>query len=100
MRDEFIEEAYFSGKRLGQAAQWCEEREGNIIEVEVQGRWIETGEMFRGRGRFLESYTSPMKSVIVISLTQGRRGNRKVNPGEILTIGTVSYTHLTLPTKA
>ncbi|MEX2706146.1 MAG: ABC transporter ATP-binding protein [Candidatus Freyrarchaeum guaymaensis] len=90
MRDEFIEEAYFSGKRLNHAAQWCEEREGNIIEVEVQGRWTETGEMFRGRGQFLESYTSPMKSIIVISLTQGRRGNRKVNPGEILTIGTPS----------
>lgn len=90
MKDEFIEEAYFSGKKLVQAAEWCKERGSNIIEVEVQGKWHETGDGFRGKGNFLESYSSPLRAVIVISLTQGKLGNRTINPGEIVTIGTPS----------
>lgn len=71
---------------MGQAVEWCEDREGNVIEVEVQGKWPETGDSFRGKGFFLESYSSPMRSVIVISLTQGKLGNKTINPGEIITI--------------
>ncbi|WXG41357.1 MAG: ABC transporter ATP-binding protein [Candidatus Freyarchaeum deiterrae] len=90
MKDDFVEEAYFSGKRMSQAAEWCKEREGNIIEVEVQGKWHETGEDFRSKGHFLEAYSSPMRSVIVISITEGKRGNENFNSGEIVTIGASS----------
>nr|MDO8081735.1 ABC transporter ATP-binding protein [Candidatus Freyarchaeota archaeon] len=90
MKDDFLEEAYFSGKRMAQAAEWCKDREGNIIEVEVQGKWYKTGDDFRGKGHFLESYSSPLRVVIVISLTQGKLGNGTINPGEIVTIGTSS----------
>ncbi len=90
MKDDFIEEAYFSGKKMGQAVEWCEDREGDIIEIEVQGKWHVTGDNFRGTGLFLESYSSPTRSVIVISLTQGKRGNKSVKPGEIITIGASS----------
>ncbi|MEM3593726.1 MAG: ABC transporter ATP-binding protein, partial [Candidatus Jordarchaeaceae archaeon] len=90
MKDEFVEEAYFSGKRIGQAAAWCEDREGNIIEVEVQGKWFETGENFRGKGVYLDSRSSPMRSIIAVSLKQGKRGNETINPGEIITIGAPS----------
>jgi ABC-type multidrug transport system ATPase subunit len=90
LKDDFIEEAYFSGRRMTQAAEWCKEREGNVIEVEVQGKSLRTGEDFRGKGNFLESYSSPVRGVIVMSLTQGKLGNESINAGEIVTIGAPS----------
>jgi ABC-2 type transport system ATP-binding protein len=90
LKDEFVEEAYFSGKKIGQAVAWCEDREGNIIEVEVQGKWFETGENFRGKGVYLDAHSSPMRSIIAVSLKKGKCGNKTINPGEIITIGSPS----------
>jgi ABC-type multidrug transport system ATPase subunit len=90
LKDEFIEEAYFSGKKLAQAVEWCKERGENIIEVEVQGKWQKTGEDFRGKGYFLEAYSTPLRGVIVMRLTQGKLKNGSMNSDEIVTIGTPS----------
>ncbi|MEM3586753.1 MAG: ATP-binding cassette domain-containing protein [Candidatus Jordarchaeaceae archaeon] len=92
MKDDFVEEAYFSGKRMVQAVGWCRERKSNIIEVEVQGRWYTTGEEFRGKGYFLEAYSTPLRTAIAIRLTQDkmRNGTINMNSDEIVTIGTPS----------
>ncbi|MEM2144739.1 MAG: ABC transporter ATP-binding protein [Candidatus Jordarchaeaceae archaeon] len=90
MKDEFVEEAYFSGKRMAQAVEWCKEREEKIIEVEVQGKWQKTGEDFRGKGYFLGAYATPLRAVIVMRLQQGKLGNGSINSDEIVTIGTPS----------
>jgi len=86
-QEAFFEEAFFTGRNIGRAVQWCKDREGNVIEVRVQGVWRESGEHFRGKGRLLEAYSGFLSSYIAVLLESGKRGGDWVRKGSVVTVG-------------
>lgn len=86
-REDFYEEAFFTGRMIAQAVRWCREREGNVIDVMFQGVWRRSGEPFRGTGRLLDVYSHPFKKYLVVMLESGVRGGKRLERGAVVTVG-------------
>jgi hypothetical protein len=50
----FVEEAYFSGSRMGEAIDWCIDRHDRELHCDVQGVLNSTGKEVRFKGRILK----------------------------------------------
>ncbi len=85
--EDFYEEAFFTGKMMDRAVRWCQERDGNVIDVLVQGIWRKSGDQFRGKGRLLKVYSHFLKKYVVLILDWGRMGKESLKRGTIITVG-------------
>ncbi|MEM2626312.1 MAG: ABC transporter ATP-binding protein [Candidatus Jordarchaeales archaeon] len=84
--EDFYEEAFFTGRMIAQAVKWCREREGNVIDVIVQGTW-RSGEPFRCSGRVVEARFHSLKKYLVVVLENGVRGRERLGKGVVVTVG-------------
>ncbi|MBS7287936.1 MAG: ABC transporter ATP-binding protein [Candidatus Freyarchaeota archaeon] len=85
--EDFYEEAFFTGRMIAQAVRWCLEREGNVIDVTLQGIWRKSGEPFKGTGRLLDVYSHPLKKCLVVMLESGVLGSKRFERGSVVTVG-------------
>ncbi len=85
--EDFYEEAFFTGKMIAQAVRWCQEREGNVIDVTVQGVWRKSGEPFKGSGHILEARSNLLRKYIVVILDYAVRGKERLGKGVTVTVG-------------
>lgn len=83
----FIEEAFFTGRMIARAVKWCQEREGNVVDVLLNGVWRKSGEPFKGTGRVLKVYSRPFRKFFVVMLDHGVRGGKRIEKGVVITVG-------------
>ncbi|MBE0525763.1 MAG: ABC transporter ATP-binding protein [Candidatus Thorarchaeota archaeon] len=90
MEDEkptFVEEAYFSGARMGEAIDWCIARQDREIHCEVEGTLNSTGKDVRFRGRILKVKKSVLSRKIAVLIEEDMRRQKAGELEKVLTVG-------------
>ena len=90
MEDEkpaFIEEAYFSGARIGEAIDWCITRQDRELHCEVEGILNATGKEVRFRGRILKVKKGVLSSRIAVFVEEDLRRRKAGELEKVLTVG-------------
>jgi ABC-2 type transport system ATP-binding protein len=83
----FIEEAYFSGARIGEAIDWCITRQDRELHVEVEGKLTSTGKEVKFRGRVLKVRKGVLVRRIALYVEEDLRRRRAGELDKVLTIG-------------
>jgi len=83
----FVEEAYFSGARIGEAIDWCITRQDRELHCEVEGSLTTTGKEVRFKGRILKVKKSVLTRRIAVHLDEDLRRKRAGELDKILTVG-------------
>ncbi|MHA1248056.1 MAG: ATP-binding cassette domain-containing protein [Candidatus Thorarchaeota archaeon] len=91
-RPSFVEEAYFSGARIGDAIDWILERRDREIHCEVEGLLTETRERVRFRGRILSVRKGMLSRQIAVLLEEDLRRRKKGELDKVLTVGSNAST--------
>lgn len=90
-RDEakpaFVEEAYFSGARIGDAIDWCIKRQDRDLHCEVDGTLASTGKEVKFRGRILKVKKSVLTRRIAVLVEEDLRKRRAGELEKVLTVG-------------
>ncbi len=99
----FIEEAYFSGARIGEAIDWCVIRQDRELHCEVEGILNSTGKEVRFRGRILKVKKSVLSRKIAVFVEEDLRRRKAGELEKVLTVGSdrtsqqdVSVTQITV----
>lgn len=90
MEDEkpaFVEEAYFSGARIGEAIDWCIQRQDRELHCEVEGTLNSTGKEVRFRGRILKIKKSVLSRKIAVLVEEDMRRQKAGELEKVLTVG-------------
>ncbi len=83
----FVEEAYFSGARIGDAIDWCINRQDRDLHCEVDGTLTSTGKEVKFRGRILKVKKSVLTRRIAVLMEEDLRKRRAGELERVLTIG-------------
>jgi ABC-2 type transport system ATP-binding protein len=83
----FIEEAYFSGARIGEAIDWCITRQDRELHCEVEGLLVASGKEVRFKGRILKVKKSVLTRKIVVHVDEDLRRRRAGELDKVLTVG-------------
>ncbi len=83
----FVEEAYFSGARIGEAIDWCVVRQDRELHCEVEGILNSTGKEVRFRGRILKVKKSVLSRKIAIFVEEDLRRRKAGELEKVLTVG-------------
>ncbi|MFW9812622.1 MAG: ATP-binding cassette domain-containing protein [Candidatus Thorarchaeota archaeon] len=83
----FVEEAYFSGTRIGEAIDWCIAREDRELHVEVEGKLTSTGKEVKFRGRVLKVKKGVLARRIAVYIEEDLRRRRAGELDKVLTVG-------------
>ncbi|TXT54354.1 MAG: putative ABC transporter ATP-binding protein YbhF [Candidatus Thorarchaeota archaeon] len=83
----FVEEAYFSGARIGEAIDWCNARKDREIHVDVQGVLNSTQEEIRFTGRLLQVKKGVITRRIAVAVEEDLRRRKKGILDQVVTIG-------------
>lgn len=86
-RPAFVEEAYFSGARIGEAIDWCITRQDRELHCEVEGILNATGKEVRFRGRVLKVKKGVLSRTIAIFVEEDLRRRKTGELEKILTVG-------------
>lgn len=86
----FVEEAYFSGGRIGDAIDWCIVRQDREIHCDVQGILTDSKSEVRIKGRVLASKKGVVTRRIVLRLEEDLRRKRAGELDSVLTVGSDS----------
>ncbi len=99
----FVEEAYFSGARIGEAIDWCVIRQDRELHCEVEGILNSTGKEVRFRGRILKVKKGVLSRKIAVFVEEDLRRRKAGELEKVLTIGSdrtsqqdVSVTQITV----
>lgn len=99
----FVEEAYFSGARIGEAIDWCVMRQDRELHCEVEGILNSTGKEVRFRGRILKVKKSVLSRKIAVFVEEDLRRRKAGELEKVLTVGSdrtsqqdVSVTQITV----
>lgn len=99
----FVEEAYFSGARIGEAIDWCVIRQDRELHCEVEGILNSTGKEVRFRGRILKVKKSVLSRKIAVFVEEDLRRRKAGELEKVLTVGSdrtsqqdVSVTQITV----
>ncbi len=83
----FVEEAYFSGARIGEAIDWCVIRQDRELHCEVEGILNSTGKEVRFRGRILKVKKSVLSRKIAVFVEEDLRRRKAGELEKVLTVG-------------
>ena len=83
----FVEEAYFSGARIGEAIDWCITRQDRELHVEVEGKLTSTGKDVKFRGRILKVKKGVLVRRIAVYVEEDLRRRRVGELEKVLTVG-------------
>ncbi|MHA1770148.1 MAG: ATP-binding cassette domain-containing protein [Candidatus Thorarchaeota archaeon] len=86
-RPSFVEEAYFSGARIGNAIDWVTDRRDREIHCEIEGILTATREKVRFRGRLLRARKGMLSRQIVVLLEEDLRKRKRGELDKVLTVG-------------
>ena len=92
-KPSFIEEAYFSGARIGKAIDWCITRQDRELHCEVEGKLNSTGKEVKFRGRVLKVKKGVLSRHIAIFVEEDLRRRRAGELDKVLTVGGDSSSH-------
>lgn len=91
-RPSFVEEAYFSGARIGNAIDWVQARRDREIHCEIEGKLTATGEKVRFRGRLLRARKGMLSRQIAVLVTEDLRKRKRGDLDYVLTVGSNTTT--------
>ena len=83
----FVEEAYFSGARIGEAIDWCVTRQDRELHCEVEGILTSTGKEVKFKGRILKVMKGVLTRRIAMVVEEDLRRRRAGDLDKVLTIG-------------
>lgn len=83
----FVEEAYFSGARIGEAIDWCVTRQDRELHCEVEGILTSTGKEVKFKGRILKVKKGVLTRRIAMVVEEDLRRRRAGDLDKVLTIG-------------
>jgi ABC-2 type transport system ATP-binding protein len=86
-RPAFVEEAYFSGARMGEAIDWCVARQDRELHCEVEGILNATGKEVRFRGRILKVKKGVLSKSIATFVEEDLRRRKAGELEKVLTVG-------------
>ncbi|MHA1949300.1 MAG: ATP-binding cassette domain-containing protein [Candidatus Thorarchaeota archaeon] len=86
-KPSFVEEAYFSGSRIGEAIDWCITRQDRELHVEVEGKLNSTGKEVKFRGRVLKVKKGVLSRRIAVFVEEDLRRQKAGELDKVLTIG-------------
>ncbi|MFW9847479.1 MAG: TrmB family transcriptional regulator sugar-binding domain-containing protein, partial [Candidatus Thorarchaeota archaeon] len=83
----FVEEAYFSGARLGEAIDWCIARHDRDLHIDVQGKLTASGRDVKFKGRILKVKKGVLSRRIAVLVEEDLRRRRRGDLDMVLTVG-------------
>ena len=83
----FVEEAYFTGARIGEAIDWCLIRHDRELHCDIQGVLRETGKEVRFKGRVLRVKKGVLTRRITVLVEEDLRRRRIGELDLVLTVG-------------
>jgi ABC-2 type transport system ATP-binding protein len=83
----FVEEAYFTGARIGEAIDWCIERKDRELHCKVEGRLNSTKKDVEFSGRILTVKKGLISRKIVVIIDEGIKSKRRDELDAVVTIG-------------
>lgn len=86
-RPVFVEEAYYSGARIGEAIDWCVARQDRELHCEVEGVLKSTGKEVRFRGRIMKVKKSVLSRRIAVFVEEDMRRQKAGELEKVLTLG-------------
>ena len=86
-RPAFVEEAYFSGARMGEAIDWCVVRQDRELHCEVEGILNATGKEVRFRGRVMKVKKGVLSKTIALFVEEDLRRRKAGELEKVLTVG-------------
>ncbi len=91
-RPSFVEEAYFSGARIGDAIDWIHERRDREIHCEIEGTLTRTGQRVKFRGRVLRAKKGMLSRQIAVLVESDLRQRATDELDRVLTVGSNTTT--------
>jgi len=99
-RPAFVEEAYFSSARIGEAIDWCIARIDRELHCEVEGILNATGKEVRFRARILKVKKGVLSKLLAVFVEEDLRRQKAGELEKVLTVGgsqqDVSITQITV----
>jgi len=99
-RPAFVEEAYFSSARIGEAIDWCVARIDRELHCEVEGILNTTGKEVRFKARILKVKKGVLSKLLAVFVEEDLRRQKAGELEKVLTVGgsqqDVSITQITV----
>jgi ABC-2 type transport system ATP-binding protein len=83
----FVEEAYFSGARMGEAIDWLITRQDRELHCEVEGKLTSTGKEVKFKGRILKVKKGVLTRRIAVLVEEDLRRRRVGDLDKVITVG-------------
>jgi ABC-2 type transport system ATP-binding protein len=83
----FVEEAYFSGARIGEAIDWLITRQDRELHCEIEGKLTSTGKEVKFKGRILKVKKGVLTRRIAVLVEEDLRRRRVGDIDKVLTVG-------------
>ncbi|TFG13575.1 ATP-binding cassette domain-containing protein [Candidatus Thorarchaeota archaeon] len=83
----FVEEAYFTGARIGEAIDWCIERKDRELHCEVEGRLNSTNKDVEFNGRILTVKKGLISRKIAVIINEDMQSKRRDGLDAVVTVG-------------
>ena len=77
--DEIIEESVFGINQFKDMIAWLKDRQGYTMDCQITGKWAQTDDFFKGRGRILKKYDGSLFSdTLYLLLNEGNVGKEEI----------------------
>ena len=83
----FVEQAYYSGARMGEAIDWCLTRADRELHCEVEGKLNSTGEEVKFTGRIISVKKGMLIRRIAVFVEEDLRKQARNELDIVLTVG-------------
>ncbi|MFW9920730.1 MAG: ATP-binding cassette domain-containing protein [Candidatus Thorarchaeota archaeon] len=83
----FVEEAYYSGARIGEAIDWCLLRKDRELHCEIEGKLTDSDEQVKFRGRIISVKKGVLLRRLSVVVEEDLRKRRKADLDKVLTVG-------------
>ena len=77
--EEIVEKSIFGENQFDEMIDWIIDRQNMELNVEVTGKWVDTNEFFKGKGKILKKYDGTIfPSELYILLSEGDLGKENI----------------------